>query len=538
MAKPKSLILVESAGKARAIKKFVGSTYQVISTDGLLKDLPKSRIGIDENYAPDYITIRGKGKLLQSLKKETLKAGRIYLATNPDSAGEFLAQQCCQLFGVNEKSNCRIIFDEMTKSVFQDALKNARPIDNKLVDAFQAKQIIDKFVSHKIGEYLSYKIYRGVKVGRFRAMLLKFIDETKPRRILKTPKILTPEGLQELSANILKFSPTKTRLILEQLYEGINFDKDGYSGLIKYPHGAINLTAEIRTPDSVKGFLSESQFKLYELIYSAIDSGKARNFNMYEISADSALMADLDKLGFDWAEVYSVGVNSLMRRKYIIAEEKFFTVTPLGKRVLEALAGFFDEDFSLDAYKKILAQVKDIADGKIDKISVIKDYCEKFNKHFKKAMDSLGEDAKIQSEPAVETEEICDKCGHKMLLKRGRYGFFLACSNYPKCENIKPYVEYLEQKCPKCGGRITKRSFNGGRILYGCENADCDFRTWDEPLDKPCRECGSTMFAHKFKDRPAMIYCGNENCSTRKEHPINKIIEEARRRREKLRKSK
>ena len=440
MAKLKSLILVESAGKARAVKKFMGGAYQVLSTDGLLKDLPKSRIGIDENYAPDYITIRGKGKLLQTLKKETFKAGRIYLAMNPDAAGEFLAKQCCQLFGVNEKSNCRMIFDEITKPAVKAALENARPIDEKLVDAFQAKQIIDKFVSHKIGEYLSYKIYRGVKVGRFRALLLKIIAEYKTPRLVKIPTTLTPESLQELAANILNFSPTKTRLLAEQLYEGINFEKEGYIGLIKYPRCEISLTTEIRTPEQVKDFLTDAQFKLYDLIYSAVN-GNMNFDSVGEISADLALMAALDKLDFNWAEFYSVGVNSLLKRKYITSEENKFQLTALGKKVLEALAGFFDEDFSIETYKSVAAQIQQIAEGAADKNSVIQNYCAKFNKNFDSAMATLGEDAKIQEEPAIETEEICDKCGHKMILKRGRYGFFLACSNYPNCKNVKPYVE-------------------------------------------------------------------------------------------------
>ena len=111
----KSLILVESTAKARTLKKFVGRNYSVSSTDGFLKDLPKSRIGVDENYQPDYITVRGKGKLLAELRRETLNARRIFLATNPDAQGEFLARQLCEIFGVNPLSRCRIVLNELTK---------------------------------------------------------------------------------------------------------------------------------------------------------------------------------------------------------------------------------------------------------------------------------------------------------------------------------------------------------------------------------------------------------------------------------------
>ena len=228
----KSLILVESAAKARTLKKFVGRNYSVSSTDGVLKDLPKSRIGMDENYQPDYITIRGKGKLLAELRRETLNARRIFLATNPDAQGEFLARQFCEIFGVNPLSHCRIVLNELTKENFKAALSAAQPIDENLADAFQAKQLIDKYVSHKVGEYLARKIWLGVKVGRFRGMLLKLIATPPPRKNLTVGKNLTPATLQELALKELNFSASRTRFIADQLYEGMNFNSDGCAGLI------------------------------------------------------------------------------------------------------------------------------------------------------------------------------------------------------------------------------------------------------------------------------------------------------------------
>ena len=188
----KSLILVESAAKARTIRKFVGRTYSVMATDGFLKDLPKSRIGVDDtkDYLPDYITVRGKGKLFAELKRETLNARRIFFATNPDSKGEFLARQYCELFGVNPKSHCRIWLDELTRENFHAAFENAQSINDDLANAFQTKQLIDKYVSHKVGEYLSRKIWRGVKVGRFRAMLLKLIAEPIEQKNLSEEQLL------------------------------------------------------------------------------------------------------------------------------------------------------------------------------------------------------------------------------------------------------------------------------------------------------------------------------------------------------------
>ena len=522
----KSLILTDSAGKARTLKKFLGRSYSVISTEGFVKDLPKSRIGIDENYSPDYITVRGKGTLFAELKKETLNARRIFLATSPDLRGEFLARQFCEIFGVNQYSNCRMQFNEMTRDEIKNSLVNARPIDDKLADAFQAKQIIDKFVSHKIGEYLSFKIYRGVKVGRFRYLLLKLIEKFETCAEMEIDTRLTFAKLQMLAAKKLNFSAVKTRLIVEQLFEGINFDKEGYGGLITYPDGEIKLSAENRVPDAVKSYLNESQFKLYELIHAhnAVEKISAQN----ELT-DLSLMMTLENFGVDWANVYSIGIASLIKRRYITADDSKFKITELGRRVLAALEKFFDDDFSVDSYKKISAQVSEIANGKIEKQSVIENYCAQFNKNFDAAMAELGEDAKPQDEPTIDSGEVCEKCGRPMVVKHGRYGFFIACSGYPDCKNVKPFVNHLENTCPKCGEHLTRRDFGRGRALYQCEHhPHCDFQTWDEPQNTTCKICGATMFIHKFKNRSSMFYCGNENCPSRKDHPINKIIEDAR----------
>ena len=525
----KSLILVESATKARTLKKFVGQSYSVESTDGFLKDLPKSRIGVDDNYLPDYITVRGKGKLLAELKRETLNARKIFIATNPDIQGEFLARQYCEIFGLNPNSHCRILLNELTKENFKVALSAARPIDDNLADAFQAKQLIDKYVSHKVGEYLERKIWRGVKVGRFRAMLLKLIASPPAPIILQLEKNLTAATLQELALRELNFSAARTRFIADQLYEGMNLGSGGYAGLITYPHsGEIFLTSERREPEAVKEFLTEYQFKLYDLIYN--HCAEEKTFEVDDAINDATLMSAFDAAKVDWAEFYSVGVASLIKRKYITAENSTYKITALGQRVLDALAGFFDEVFSANSYNEVNAQVKKIAAGTAQKISVIENYCARFNKSFAEAMASLGEDAEPQDEPVVESEEVCEKCGRKMLIRHGRYGVFLACSGYPECKNTKPLLEPLQQKCPKCGGRLAKRSLSRNRILYCCET--CDFMTWDEPQTINCKVCGATMFAHKFRDRVPMFYCGNENCSTRENHPMNKILADIKRRAE------
>ncbi len=523
----KSLILVESTAKARTLKKFVGRNYSVSSTDGFLKDLPKSRIGVDENFQPDYITVRGKGKLLAELRRETLNARRIFLATNPDAQGEFLARQLCEIFGVNPLSRCRIVLNELTKETFKAALAAARPIDENLADAFQAKQIIDKYVSHKVGEYLERKIWRGVKVGRFRGLLLKLIAAPPDKKILTVDKILTPATLQELAFKELNLSAGRTRFIAEQLYEGFNFGKDGCAGLITYPHGEeIFLTSEQREPAAVKEFLSDYQFKLYDLIYSRKKT--SARMKLDGKMNDAALMAAFDALKVDWADFFSIGVASLIKRKYITAEDSVYKVTALGERVLQAVDEFFAEVFGAAAYNEVNAQVAEVAAGRLKKISVIENYCAKFNEKFNEAMTSLGEDAQPQDEPVVESDEVCEKCGRKMLIRHGRYGNFLACSGYPECKNTRPFLELTDKVCPKCGKRLGKRSTSLNRNFYCCEA--CDFMTWDRPQEITCKTCGATMFAHKFKGGRSMLYCGNENCPTRANHPVNKILAETKRR--------
>jgi len=337
--------------------------------------------------------------------------------------------------------------------------------------------------------------------------------------------------LQLLALKELNFSMSKTRLIAEQLFEGISFEKEGYGGLITCPCGEIKLASENRTPESVKPYLTGNQFTLYELIHSSI--GKTQKISSPAECSDLSMVIKLESLGLDWADVYSIGIASLLKRKYIEPQENTFKVTELGRRVMSALKGFFDEDFSVDAYKKISAQVVEISEGRAEKKSVIENYCNAFNKNFDKAMSEFGEDATPQEEPEVLSGEVCEKCGSPMIIKRGRYGTFLACANYPECKNTKPIVQHLEHRCPKCGERLTKREFGRGRSLYSCEHyPHCDFQTWDEPQTTLCKVCGATMFTRRFKNRAPMFYCGNESCPTRKDHPINKILADAKKRAE------
>ena len=220
-------------------------------------------------------------------------------------------------------------------------------------------------------------------------MLLKLIAAPPTQKILTVKKNLTAATLQELAHKELNFSAARTRFIADQLYEGINFEKQGCAGLITYPHDReIFLTSERREPEAIKEFLTEYQFKLYNLIYSY--QSKEKIFELDGTTNDEILMANFDALGVDWADFYSVGIASLIKRKYITAEDSAYKVTALGERVLDALNGFFDDVFSADSYNEVNAQVKKIAAGKAKKFSVIENYCAKFNEKFDESAKNAG----------------------------------------------------------------------------------------------------------------------------------------------------
>ncbi len=179
MAK-KSLLIVESPTKVKAIKKFLGSGYEVAASNGHVRDLPKSQMGIDieNDYEPKYITIRGKGDVLANLRKEVKKADHIYLATDPDREGEAISWHLTYALKLNDAGKdkvSRITFNEITKGAVKEALKNPREIDMNLVDAQQARRVLDRMVGYQISPLLWSKIKRGLSAGRVQSVALRII---------------------------------------------------------------------------------------------------------------------------------------------------------------------------------------------------------------------------------------------------------------------------------------------------------------------------------------------------------------------------
>ena len=173
----KYLVIVESPAKAKTIKKFLGSNYQVIASNGHVRDLPKSTLGIDvdNDYEPKYITIRGKGEILAALRKEVKKADKVYLATDPDREGEAISWHLYHTLKLENKDDRRITFNEITKNAVKSSIKSARAIDTNLVDAQQARRILDRIVGYKISPLLWIKIKRGLSAGRVQSVALRLI---------------------------------------------------------------------------------------------------------------------------------------------------------------------------------------------------------------------------------------------------------------------------------------------------------------------------------------------------------------------------
>ena len=187
---PKYLVIVESPAKAKTIKKFLGRNYEVIASNGHVRDLPKSTLGIDieNDFEPKYITIRGKGEVLAALRKAVKKAYKVYLATDPDREGEAISWHLYYALKLENKNYSRITFNEITKTAVKDSIKHARDIDMNLVDAQQARRVLDRIVGYQISPILWAKIKRGLSAGRVQSVALRLICDREEEINLFIPQ--------------------------------------------------------------------------------------------------------------------------------------------------------------------------------------------------------------------------------------------------------------------------------------------------------------------------------------------------------------
>mgnify|MGYP004539093073 FL=1 len=213
------LVIVESPAKVKTIKKFLGSNYVVTASNGHVRDLPKSQLGIDveHDYEPKYITIRGKGEILAGLRKEVKKADKVYLATDPDREGEAISWHLSQALKLDEKKTYRISFNEITKNAVKASLKNARDIDMDLVDAQQTRRILDRIVGYRISPVLWAKVKRGLSAGRVQSVALRIIADRE-----EEINAFIPEEYWTLAANL---KVKGERKLLEAKFYGTEDEK-------------------------------------------------------------------------------------------------------------------------------------------------------------------------------------------------------------------------------------------------------------------------------------------------------------------------
>lgn len=296
----KYLVIVESPAKVKTIKKFLGKNYEVVASNGHVRDMPKSTMGIDfeNDYEPKYITIRGKGEKLAELRRHVKKADKVYLATDPDREGEAISWHLANALKLDEKNTARITFNEITKPAVKESLKNPRKINMDLVDAQQARRVIDRMVGYSISPLLWQKIKRGLSAGRVQSVALRMLcdreeeinafipkeywdmdatlkyknkefsvsfygdkkgkieisgkeqldkiieelkgskfsvtDIKKGSRTRKAPIPFTTSTMQQEASKSLNFSTQKTMRIAQQLYEGVDIKGHGTIGLITY----------------------------------------------------------------------------------------------------------------------------------------------------------------------------------------------------------------------------------------------------------------------------------------------------------------
>ncbi|WP_339288875.1 type I DNA topoisomerase [Ureibacillus sp. FSL K6-0786] len=221
---------------------------------------------------------------------------------------------------------------------------------------------------------------------------------------------------------------------------------------------------------------------------------------------EARLVKELEELGIGRPSTYAPTVDVIQRRGYVQLDNKRFVPTELGEIVHSLMMEFFPEIIDIEFTAKMEADLDKIEEGKTDWIQIIDNFYKEFEKHVKHADEAI-EKIEIKDEPAGED---CEKCGAPMVFKLGRYGKFMACSNFPECRNTKTITKPIGVTCPKCKtGEIVERKSKTKRIFYGCENyPECDFVSWDKPISRPCPKCSSLLVEKKVK-KGIQVQCTN-----------------------------
>lgn len=334
------LVIVESPAKAKTIERYLGKKYKVKASMGHVRDLPKSQMGVDveNNYEPKYITIRGKGPVLKELKTAAKKAKKIYLAADPDREGEAIAWHLAHSLNVEIDSDCRVVFNEITKDAIKESFKHPRPINMDLVDAQQARRILDRLVGYNMSPLLWKKVKKGLSAGRVQSVAVKLIidreneikqftpeeywsiegdflkgkkkfqanfyglkgkktklgskedvdtvlkqlsgdtftvDSVVKKERKRNPAVpFTTSSLQQEAARKLNFRARTTMMIAQQLYEGIEIGKEGTVGLITYMRTDSTRISEVAQKEAAE-FIESKYGK--EFVNTTIKQKKSDN---------------------------------------------------------------------------------------------------------------------------------------------------------------------------------------------------------------------------------------------------------------------
>ena len=690
MGKPSNLVIVESPSKAKTIGRYLGMDYTVKASMGHLRDLPKSKMGVDleHDFTPQYIPVRGKEALIKELKTAASQADTVYLATDPDREGEAISWHLKELLNLPDEKAKRVTFNEITQKVVRDSIQHPRDIDYCLVDAQQARRILDRIVGYQLSPLLWKKVRRGLSAGRVQSVATRMVvdreneirafqpkeywsldvtlnrmgkpgsfvahywGEEKKRELeneAQTQAVIdditgkeftvtnvkkaekkrssappfTTSTLQQEASRKLGFTPKKTMMIAQQLYEGVDVEGEGTTGLITYmrtdslrlsdeamaeaagfirsrygdnyyygkfhvfktkagaqdAHEAIRPTHVELEPEQVRGSLTGDQYKLYKLIWSrflatqmanavfdtvSIDTecaghvfrsshqsmrfpgfiavyeegrdeeGEAMGSPLPDLTAgekaaltktekeqhftqpparytEATLVKAMEEKGVGRPSTYAATISTIEDREYVEKQDKRLAPTPLGEIVTGLMLERFNDIIDVEFTANMETQLDEVEAGKRQWKDLLAAFYKDFSKELSDAEKALeGVHLKV---PEEETDEVCELCGRKMVVKMGRFGKFLACPGFPECRNTKPIVERMPGRCPKCGSGMLKRKSKKGYAYYACERgAECGFMSWDVPTAEDCPECGQTLFKKSGKGR-MKPFCINENCS-------------------------
>lgn len=685
-----NLVIVESPAKAKTIGKYLGKNYTVEASMGHVRDLPKSQLGVDveNDFNPKYITIRGKGELIDKLRKLAKKSDKIYLATDPDREGEAISWHLANILKIDESDKCRIVFNEITKEAVKASIKQPREIDIKLVDAQQARRVLDRLVGYEISPILWRNVKWGLSAGRVQSAALRLlcdreieikefipkeywtvdiklkkgnkkfdvkiatkngekieistedeanliiedlkkgnyeVDSVKKGEKVKNPlPPFTTSTLQQDASRKLNFQTKKTMSVAQQLYEGVEVKGFGTVGLITYmrtdsvrisseaqgkaldfisevfgknyvpdkprqykgkkniqdAHEAIRPSLIDITPEIAKQNLTPDQYKLYTLIwqrfvasqmascilntnniyirngqYKLRASGSTIKFDGFmkiyeyanededegvllpEIETGEILDCDsikgnqhftqppahyteasfvklLEEKGIGRPSTYVPTISTLLERKYVEREKKNLIPTELGFIVNNIVSEYFTEIADADFTAEMEEKLDFVEEGKINWTEIVGEFYKPLKVAIEKAEKEV---SKVVIEDKV-SDVPCDKCGRMMVIKKGRFGNFLACPGYPECKNTKPIIEEVDAQCPLCGGKVLLKRSKKGNKFYGCENyPQCSFVSWYEPSKEKCEKCGSYTVIRYNKSKGKYLECTNKECGYKKQ---------------------